>query len=515
MGRGRLRPTGGSVSGSFRRWAALVAAACWLAPVAAAPAWAVPHPVVPPGPPPTGPVASPDPTEQKSACGAGAVMPQTDFRLQSSAEATLDFTGAWQFSTGAGQKVAVIDTGVNRHPRLHALEPGGDYVSDGDGLQDCDAHGTLVAGIIAAAPSPDDAFAGVAPDAAILSIRQNSGVYSVKGSAASQDDPNAISPGYGNTHTLALAVAHAVDLGATVINLSEAACAPVGAGLDDAELGRAVRFAYERNVVVVTAAGNVKEQGTCHTQNVVRDPNLPLERAWESVETIVSPAWFSDYVLSVGALTPSGEPAEFSLRGPWVGVAAPGQQIVSLDPNGPGLINAWQDQRGLVPINGTSFATSFVSGVVALVRSRFPALSAAQVIELIKRTSHTGGVGPNAATGYGVVDPVAALTYQLPPPQQVPNPDVGRAIANPVRKNRDNRVRDIVLAVTGACAGLSLVSLAVLAPKRTRKKRPAGVDRDGVGAIADVDREDPMTPESLRTAGRPLASVAEFDRIEE
>jgi membrane-anchored mycosin MYCP len=399
-------------------------------------------------------------------------MPQTDFRLQTSAEAMLGYPDAWQYSRGAGQKVAVIDTGVNRHPRLPALEPGGDYVSAGDGLQDCDAHGTLVAGIIAGAPSPDDAFAGVAPEAMILSIRQNSGVYALKGSGPEQNDPNAVSPGYGSVHTLALAVARAVDLGATVINLSEAACAPVGAGLNDAELGSALRYAYERNVVVVAAAGNLQKQGLCGSQNPVRDPNLPLARDWESVQTIVSPAWFSDYVLSVASLTPSGEPSEFSLHGPWVSVAAPGEQIVSLDPNGPGLINAWQDQRGLVPINGTSFATAFVSGAVALVRSRFPTLSAGQVMELIKRTAHTGEAGPTAATGYGVVDPVAALTYQLPPARQMPNPDTGRPIAAAPQHHRDDRVRDIVLTVTGICVGLSLIALAVLAPKRMRRALP-------------------------------------------
>ena len=126
----------------------------------------------------------------------------------------LEYRAAWRFSRGAGQKVAVIDTGVNRHPRLRALEPGGDYVSNSDGLQDCDAHGTLVAGIIAAAPSPDDSFAGVAPDATILSIRQNSGVFGPAGfGGTTTDDPNAVSPGYGNTQTLALAITRAVDLG--------------------------------------------------------------------------------------------------------------------------------------------------------------------------------------------------------------------------------------------------------------------------------------------------------------
>jgi membrane-anchored mycosin MYCP len=472
------------VSAITRRWGALVATVLWAIVAVPPPTWAVPVPVVPPAPPPTGPVAPPDPTEQKAVCGAGAAMPQTDFRLQSSAEAMLGYSDAWQFSRGAGQKVAVIDTGVSRQPRLHALEAGGDYVSTSDGLQDCDAHGTLVAGIIAGAPGPDDAFVGVAPDATILSIRQNSGVFAVKGTASAQNDPNAVSPGYGNIHTLALAVAHAVDLGATVINLSEAACAPVGAGLNDAELGSALRYAYERNVVVVAAAGNLQAQGLCGSQNPVPDPNLPLARDWESVQTIVSPAWFSDYVLSVGALTPSGEPAEFSLRGPWVAVAAPGEQIVSLDPNGPGLINAWQDQRGLMPINGTSFATAFVSGAVALVRSRFPALGAGQVMELIKRTAHSAGAGPNAATGYGVVDPVAALTYQLPPTQQLPDHNVGRPIVAPRQHDRDDRVRNLVLAVTGACAGLSLIVLAILAPRRMRRFQPDDADPDRSDFVA-------------------------------
>lgn len=149
---------------------------------------------------------------------------------------------------------------------MRDLQPGGDYVSSSDGLSDCDAHGTLVAGIIAAAPSPDDGFSGVAPEAAILSIRQNSGVYWWRGGTA-QDDPNATSAGYGNTRTLAYAIVRAVDLGATVINLSEAACAPVQIGIDDDAVGQAVRYAFERNVVVVAAAGNIASQGKCSVQN--------------------------------------------------------------------------------------------------------------------------------------------------------------------------------------------------------------------------------------------------------
>jgi membrane-anchored mycosin MYCP len=454
-----------------RRWAAALVAALCVAGIGLAPGVrAIEPPVVPPGPPPSGGGGAPDPTEPKALCGTGAVFPGSDFRLQPSADAMLNFSAAWKFSRGAGQKVAVIDTGVSPNPRVRVLEGGGDFVSSSDGLVDCDAHGTVVAGLIAAAPSPDDAFAGVAPDAAILSIRQNSSVYSVKGSSA-QNDPNAVSVGYGSTQTLARSIVRAVDMGATVINLSEVACAPVGAGMDDAELGQAVRFAFERNVVVVAAAGNFNKQGLCNTQNETRDPNLPLADAWKSVRTIASPAWFQDYVLTVGALTPEAEPADFSLRGPWVDIAAPGEKITSLSPSGPGLINAFYGDNSLMPINGTSFATPFVSGVVALVRSRFPWMSAGEVMERVKRTARTPEAGPNLATGYGMVDPVAALSTQLPPAGALPDPEAGHALAGPPHPDPASVLgRNIVLAVLGLCAAAAVIALAVV-------KRPRPSDR--------------------------------------
>jgi membrane-anchored mycosin MYCP len=454
-----------------RRWVSLVGAFVlvaafggWAPPTASA----VSRPVVDPGPPPTGPVAPLQPTELKAICGIPTgVLPATDFVKQTSADAMLDYRSAWRFSRGAGQKVAVIDTGVNRHPRLRVLEAGGDYVSNSDGLQDCDAHGTLVAGLIAAAPSGDDSFAGVAPDAAILSIRQNSGAYGLAGIGANtNDDPNATSTGYGNTQTLALAITRAVDLGATVINLSEVACAPVAAGLDDAAVGRAVRYAFERNVVVVAAAGNFNAQSMCNAQNVMPDPNQPLDRGWDTVGTIASPAWFDNYVLTVGAVTTSSAPAEFSLHGPWVGVAAPGEDVTSLDPNGPGLINAQLGQRGMAPLNGTSFATPLVSGVVALVRSRFPELTAGQVIDLIKRTARTPGEGPNPATGYGVVDPIAALTFQLPPAADKLT-DIGTPISGPPQPDPGNvRARTVIFGVTALSVALMAGAVALAAVRR-------------------------------------------------
>jgi membrane-anchored mycosin MYCP len=437
---------------------------------------AISPPVVDPGPPPSGPVGPPQATELKAVCGIPTgVLPATDFSARTAAEAMLDYQAAWRFSRGAGQRVAVIDTGVNPHPRLPRLEAGGDYVSNTDGLQDCDSHGTLVAGIIAATPVPTDGFAGVAPDATLISIRQNSGVFGLAGygGTSQTSDPNAVSPGYGNTQTLAWAVTRAVDLGATVINLSEVACAPVGSGLDDAELGRAVRFAFERNVVVVAAAGNFSEQGLCSAQNKMPDPNQPLSEGWQSVRTIASPAWFDDYVLTVGAVTTSAVTADFSLHGPWLGVAAPGERVTSLDANGPGLINAVLSQQGLVPINGTSFAAPYVSGLVALIRSRYPELTASQVIDLVKRTARTPGNGPNESTGYGIIDPLAALTYRLPPADQMPNVDRGTPIGGrPEPDPKSLRAGLIVAGVTVTSIAL-MAGAAAYAAARRRRTEPA------------------------------------------
>jgi membrane-anchored mycosin MYCP len=220
-------------------------------------------------------------------------------------------------------------------------------------------------------------------------------------------------------------------------------------------------------VVVVAAAGNFNAQSMCSAQNVMTDPNQPLARAWDTVGTIASPAWFEDYVLTVGAVTTSSAPAEFSLHGPWVAVAAPGEKITSLDSNGPGLINAQLGQQGMMPLNGTSFATPFVTGVVALVRARFPTLTAGQVIDLIKRTAHTPGEGPNLATGYGVVDPIAALTHQLPPATGAPE-DAGIPISGPPQPDPGNvRARMIVLGVT-ALAVVLMAGAAALASVRRR-----------------------------------------------
>ena len=108
-----------------------------------------------------------------------------------------------------------------------------------------------------------------------------------------------------------------------------------------------------------------------------------------------------------------GLPAPQSIRGPWVSLSAPGADIVSLDPTGPGVVDRIVPigSGQAVPIEGTSFATPYVSGVVALVRARYPGLSARQVRDRVVATAThpAGGGGRDDAVGAGTVDPVAAL----------------------------------------------------------------------------------------------------------
>ncbi|MDR3663060.1 MAG: peptidase S8, partial [Mycobacterium sp.] len=88
--------------------------------------------------PPDGPPGPDQPMRQGAFCTKVGTLPGTDYRVQPHYMDMLDLAEAWRFGRGAGQKVAVIDTGVSPHPRLPDLVGGGDYVvPGGDGLSDC------------------------------------------------------------------------------------------------------------------------------------------------------------------------------------------------------------------------------------------------------------------------------------------------------------------------------------------------------------------------------------------
>jgi membrane-anchored mycosin MYCP len=465
------------VAGKVIRAIAVAAVLGLSASIGAGPAGADKPTVDPNVPPPAGnPAAPPGETERPSnaPCPVGTVW-GGDGPTIPIPQRTLNLDRAWQFSKGAGQLVAVIDTGVTRHPRLPGLIAGGDYVSNADGTEDCDSHGTVVAGIIAAGQVPGQGFAGAAPEARILTIRQTSSQFQQKG-ASQQKGPDAMPDGYGTTDTLAAAIRRAADMGASVINISEVACKPT---ISDQSLGAAVRYAaIDKDVVVVAAAGN---NDKCKGTNPVIDPTDPTADPWSKVDMEVSPARYDDYVLSVGSIDKNGQPSKFTVPGPWVGVAAPGEDIVSLDVHfadagskgtAIGTVTP-QGQQNLQ--QGTSFAAPYVAGVAALVRARFPQLSALEVIKRIEATAHAPAEGWSPFLGYGAVDPVAALTAQVTNPLPPKRPSVATSRQLPVPATPappDHTARNVALIGTGVIA--VLLVLGYLASFPIRRKFGAG-----------------------------------------
>lgn len=383
-----------------------------LALLTAPSALAVAPPAIDPGAVPPDTTGPDQPTQQRVVCSAPVTLPDSSFHDPPWSNAYLEVEGAHKFATGAGVTVAVIDTGVQASARVPA-EAGGDFVDQaGNGLSDCDAHGTLTASIIGGRPSPTDGFVGVAPDVRLISLRQTSEAFQPVGAQPNNNDPNN-TPAAGSVRSLARAVVHAANFGAGVINISEAACYKVTRPLDESTLGAAINYAVNvKNAVIVVAAGNTG--GDC-TQNPPPDPGSPADpRGWSKVQTVVTPAWYAPLVLTVGGVGQQGSPSQFSVHGPWVGAAAPAENIVALGYSGD-PVNALQGKDGPIPIAGTSFAAAYVSGLAALLRQRFPDLTAAQIINRITATARHPGGNVNNLVGAGVINAVAALTWDIAP----------------------------------------------------------------------------------------------------
>jgi membrane-anchored mycosin MYCP len=402
------------------------------APAAALVVLALLTPVVPSTPAPLlsgSATAAPPRPGSTGHCAPAAAVPHSPLtgRVGHAEAARLRLAAAHTLATGRGQRIAVIDTGVAPHPRLAGRLVGlGDYLGDGDGLDDCDGHGTAVAGLIAAAADPGDDLVGVAPDALILAVRQFS--PSITGDAAHPA---------GDLPSLAGAVLRAVRAGATVVNISGAVCVPA---TQAATVGAPVRAALDAavaaDVVVVAAAGNA-DGGGCAAD----DPGQ-----------VSLPGWFGDDLLAVGAVGSDDRPAAFTVPGPWVDVAAPGTGVRSLSVGG---------GTG-APLDGTSFAAPYVAGLAALIRERRPELSAREVADRIVATARRPAGGRGDAVGAGVVDPVAALTVE--PAVLYANPAARAGATVPL-----SRSAPAVTPPTWPLAALTLLlasAVAALAPRR-------------------------------------------------
>jgi membrane-anchored mycosin MYCP len=443
-------------------------AAPWVCP----PALAINQPQVDPGAkPPNGAPGPVQPMEKSGDCSSSGVIPGTDPGVPTPNQRMLDPSAAWRFSRGDDQLVAVLDTGVRPGPRLPGVQPGGDYVETTDGLTDCDGHGTLVAGLIAGQPG-DDGFAGIAPGARLLSLRVTSAKFSPRTPGG---DPT-LARAAVDVAALARAIVHAADLGARVINISAITCLPADRNVDQAELGAAIRYAaVDKDAVIVAAAGNSGSTGSgfagasCES-NPLTDLGRPDDpRNWAGVTSVSVPSWWQPYVLSVASLTPDDQPSKFTMAGPWVGIAAPGEKIVSVsNRDDGGLANGLPNEhQQLIPLSGTSYAAGYVSGVAALVRSKYPDLNASQVIQRITATAHNGARAPSNVVGAGTLDAVAALTWELPNATHDKAP-VKHVAAPPEPAPKSPMPRIVAFAGTAALI-LAVVAAAAIAARRRKE----------------------------------------------
>lgn len=492
---------------------------------------AIPPPSVDPGQVPADGRPEPDqPMRQSNICARTITVADPNVAVTAPGFAMLNISKAWQYSTGNGVPVAIIDTGINPSPRLQVVA-GGDYIMGGDGLMDCDAHGTIVASVIGAAPQgnpvpapmpsvpafpspagpvidvappppggqlppldvpfnapgdlttdrPDgpevpsppsgapDGVVGVAPHAVIISIRQSSRAYEL------------VNPGLGDMEerkkagsiaTLASAIVHAANMGAKVINVSVTSCVSAADPLDQGAIGAAVWYAATvKDAVIVAAAGNDSEDGCA--QNSSFDPlNVSDPRDWHQVKTVSSPSWFFDYVLSVGAVDNTGAPISKSLAGPWVAVAAPGVGIIGLSPQTGGPVNAYppiHSGEKNMPFWGTSFSAAFVSGVAALVRAKYPGLSAHQIINRILQTAHNPPRGVDNQVGYGVIDAVAALTFDVPAGERLSVAAKNRLLMPAAPSPPpDRRARNVALVFVGVVVAVVAVASLIARARRER-----------------------------------------------
>ncbi|MDT5136865.1 MAG: rane-anchored mycosin [Mycobacterium sp.] len=344
--------------------------------------------------PPSGAPGPVQPMEQRGVCSTSGIIPGTDAGVPTPSQTMLNLATAWQFSRGEGQLVAIIDTGVRPGPRLNNVDAGGDFVESTDGLTDCDGHGTLVAGIVAGQPG-DDGFSGVAPAARLLSIRATSAKFSPRTPGG---DPTLARAAI-DLDALARAIVHAADRGARVINISAITCLPADRTVDQSALGAAIKYAaVEKDAVIVAAAGNSGATGsvaggTSCDSNPLTDLSHPNDpRNWAGVTSVSIPSWWQPYVLSAASVASDGRASKFTMAGPWVGIAAPGENIASVsNADGGGLANGLpDDHQQLIPLSGTSYAAGYVSGVAALVRSKYPTLTATEVVRRITATAQNG-----------------------------------------------------------------------------------------------------------------------------
>ncbi len=331
---------------------------------------------------------------------------------------------AWQTTQGAGVTVAVIDSGIVKHPDLDAnVLPGYDFITepaiarDGNGRDSdptdqgnweeegvCDSgseasesnwHGTHVAGSIAAVMNNKRGIVGVAPSTKILPVR-------ALGMCGGYDSDIADAMVWAAGGTVEGVPANSNP--AKIINLSLG-----GEGTCPATYSKAIAEVNKRGAILVVAAGNDGQDASK-----------------------VAPANCGGSIV-VGATDQEGKRSDFSNYGKIVDVSAPGSSIMSTVDLGTTVSTG----AGYTEYDGTSMAAPQVAGVIALMKSVDPSLNAERAKQILKQSSKPLTCDVNGC-GSGIVNAASALAMvqgkKDPNPQAKPWPK--RAPKHPTRAAR-------------------------------------------------------------------------------
>lgn len=362
-----------------------------------------------------------------SAAGKCAAPAKTVVRDMPWAQRALGPDRAWVLTRGGGLVVGVVDTGVSgASPALAgAVLPGLDVSTNHAADTDCRGHGTFVAGLLAARPMAGRGLVGIAPAVRVLPIRVAA-------------DEQQVDPG-----KLATGIRAAVDGGARVIAVA------LGSPTAPPALRAAVTYANAHDVVVVASTDAA---GLGSSSGVVYPAGLPG-------------------VVGVASIQSDGRPTAAGGSGGQPAVAAPGSGLLSVAPQGDGNVTA----------SGSGVAVAFVAGAAALVRDYRPTLKADAVRHRLEATAdHPTGQLPDPQLGYGMVDPVAAVTTALP---EESGETASKPQARPVRivlpAPEDRSAEHLALitsaAVTG-CAALGGLVVGTVRRGRRRGWRPGGAE---------------------------------------
>jgi type VII secretion-associated serine protease mycosin len=319
----------------------------------------------------------------------------------------LNTAAAHQISQGEGILVGLPDTGVDaQHPDLVGATAAGTEIGEsGDGRVDTDGHGTGMAGLIAGRGHGSGGGAlGIAPRATILPVRT---VRSEFG---------------GVPKDLGEGITWAVEHGAKVICVA-------GVTSEDPTVLASISRALKADVVVVAGVGNTPKN-----------------------TTVGYPARIPG-VLAVGGVDQAGHHASISATGPEVAIVAPAVDIVSTA--------AFGQYR---TATGTSDATAIVAGAAALVRAKYPNLTAPDIIHRLTTTAtDKGPPGRDPEYGYGTLDLLKALTADIP--TTTPRPTTPPPNAQPQHTN--HTPTRTILTTLGALT-LAATAAAILIHRRRR-----------------------------------------------